>query len=260
MKDLKINLLRHHQREQLKNEISHAESMLKQAKPADRGNIVNNIRRTTKQLNDQSPEPLTGKEKDKLSDLEKKLRARITTNMPTDEVMRKNPAGAVDWHTKWEKANKSLIRMWRNIKIQLHPESQDRDLVNLERYRPSGQTDRLRTDAQIAGHMSYGNVPDENWPFEAPQNTAAAQVQRRYDEEQAESTVNQALETLDESTIFKEEEAEEVTDGRKKPLSPEQEAILLQRLANARAAKAKKAAEEKQLSETLDAVPVSPAA
>lgn len=259
MKDLNINLLRFNQREQLQHEVQQAETHMQYAKPEERGAISAGIKRTKKHLEDNSPEPLTGKEKDKLNALEKKLRDRITTNMPTEEVMRKNPAGAVDWHTKWEKANKKLIRMWKNIKIQLNPDNSDRDLSNIERYRPSGQTDRMRTDAQIPGMMSYGNVPDENWPFDAPENTAAKQAQRRFDEEQAETQVNQALEELD-AHESQAEENEEVLDGRKKPLSPEQEAILLQRLANARAAKAKKAAEEKQLSETLEAVPDSSAA
>jgi hypothetical protein len=133
MQDLKKNLLRYHQREQLQGEIKQAEDMLTQAKPEDRGTIHANITRTRRQLDSQSPTPLTPKEKDTLSNLEKKLRSRITTNMPTEEVMRKNPAGAVDWHQKWEKINKPLIRMWKNAMIQLNPDSSDRDLSNIER-------------------------------------------------------------------------------------------------------------------------------
>ena len=257
MKDLNTNLLRYHQREQLQSEISQAESMLPHAKPDDKGTIVSNMNRTKKQLQAQSPEPLTPKEKDKLASLEKKLRSRITTNMPTAEVMRKNPAGAVDWHQKWEKANKKLIRMWKNIRIQLNPDSTDRDLSNIERYRPSGAQDRFRSDAQIPGVISYSSIPDELWPFDAPQNTAAAQAQKRYDDEHAENDVNKALEEFDDSELPKNEDEDSEEDGRKKPLTAEQQAVLVQRLANARAALAKKRAEEKQLDETLEAVPVT---
>lgn len=225
MQDLKKNLLRYHQREQLQGEIRQAEDMLAHAKSDDRGPILANIKRTKLQLDSQSPVPLTGKEKDTLNTLNKKLLSRITHHMPTDEVMRKNPSGAVDWHQKWEKINKPLIRMWKNITIQLNPDSQDRDLTNLERYRPSGQMDRFRSDAQIPGVISYHNIPDENWPFEPPQNTALEQAKRMYEPEDAETDVNKALEDL---AAVEEEELEKGT------CSPEQRAILSERLAKGR--------------------------
>jgi len=242
MQDLKKNLLRFHQREQLKGEITQAEGMLAQAKIEDRGTILAGINRTKRQLDSQSPTPLTPKEKDTLHSLEKRLRTRITTNMPTEEVMRKNPAGAVDWHQKWEKVNKPLIRMWKNAVIQLNPDNSDRDLSNLERYRPTGQLDRLRSDAQIPGLMSYSNIPDENWPFAAPENTAAKQAERVYATEHAETDVNSALEQLD-----KDEEEEHLST-----CSPEQRAILSERLAHGREVLAKKRADAKQLEAALD--------
>lgn len=247
MKDLKTNLLRYHQREQLQGEIRQAEDMLKQAKPEDRGTINANINRTKRQLESQSPVSLTGKEKDTLSALEKKLRSRITNNMPTQEVMRKNPAGAVDWHQKWEKINKPLIRMWKNATIQLNPDSSDRDLSNIERYRPTGQTDRMRTDAQIPGLMSYGNVPDENWPFDPSEGTALAQAQKHYDEEHADNDVNKALEDLDIA-----EEEEQVAG-----CSPEQRLVLAERLAKGREVLRQKRELEKQINNPLEAAPVN---
>lgn len=242
MKDLKTNLLRYHQREQLKGEIKQSEDMLPHAKPEERGAILAGITRSKKQLDSQSPGLLTGKEKDTLNNLEKKLRSRIVSNMPTAEVMRKNPAGAVDWHQKWEKVNKPLIRMWKNAMIQLNPDNSDRDLSNIERYRPSGQTDRMRTDAQIPGLMSYGSVPEENWPFDAPTNTALEQVKKHYDEDLAENDVNSALDELD-----KAEDEEKVS-----MCSPEQRAILSERLAHGREVLAKKRADARQLAEALD--------
>lgn len=256
MKDLNTNLLRHPQREQLHADIAQAEQMLPHAKPDDQGTMRSNINKAKRQLDTQSPEPLTGKEKDTLASLEKKLIKRITTNMPTEEVMRKNPAGAVDWHTKWEKANKKLIRMWKNIKIQLNPDNSDKDLANIERYRPSGASNRMRTDAQIAGAMSYSDIDPELWPLDAPQNTALEQSKRRLTEEDAESEVNKAIDSFDSAELDAHVANEdEDADKRKTPATPEQHAILVQRLANAREAKKKKAEEERQLDEQLEAVP-----
>lgn len=248
MQDLKKNLLRYNQREQLKGDIAQAEDMLKQAKPEDRGAINANINRTRRQLDSQSPVPLTAKEKDTLNALEKKLLKRITTNMPPEEVMRKNPAGAIDWHMKWEKINKPLIGMWKNCKIQLNPDSSDKDLSNLERYRPSGAVDRLRTDAQISGVMSYGAVDQENWDaiFTTPENTALAQVKRHYNDEEANSEVEQAIEKVD----------KEEADAEISTCSPEQRAILAERLAKGREVLAKKRAEEKQIAAALEEKPV----
>jgi phage-related minor tail protein len=172
--------------------------------------------------------------------------------------MRKNPAGAVDWHQKWEKANKQLIRMWKNIKIQQNPDSSDRDLANIERYRPTGAVGYgIRTDAQIPGVMSYSDIPEELWPFDAPENTAAKQAARRYDDEQAESEVNKAIEDLDNEEAASKERDEEETDGRKRELTVEEQAVLAQRLSHARAVLKKKREEESQLQATLEAVPVT---
>ena len=96
MKDLKLNLLRHHQGEELKAEIEQMDATAEHAKPEDKTIIARRKERAKKQLNDGSPEPLTGAEKDKLHSLEKRLREKIIENMPPDEVMRKNPAGAID--------------------------------------------------------------------------------------------------------------------------------------------------------------------
>ncbi len=255
MQDLKKNLLRYHQRQDIQIEIDNAEKMLPHAKADARGEIIRNRSKLKKQLDEQSPSPLTGKEKDTLHGLEKRLREKITTNMPTEEVMRKNPAGAVDWHQRWEKQNKSLIRMWKNVRIQLQPDNPDRDLANIERYRPTGQTDRMRTDAQIPGLMSYGSVPEENWPFEAPSNTALVQAQKRYDEDEAANDVNAAIEQMD-AEAAKTAELEENPPLEKMPISVEEKAILIERLRKGREALARKRAEQKQVDEALQAAPV----
>lgn len=136
-----------------------------------------------KQLEDFAPEPLPGDDKDRLAKLEVELRDAWTTGMPTEEQMRKNPAGMVDQHRKWEKANKGIIMKWKNIRRQLEPDSDDPDLANIERFRPDGVMDRLVSNAQIGGAMNYRNIPQEKWDlaFEGkkPENTALEQVKSR---------------------------------------------------------------------------------
>lgn len=255
MKDLNTNLLRYGQREQIKHEISQAEDSLKHAKTDDANVIRSNKRKAERMLKEGSPEPLTGAEKDKLATLEKKLADRIRVGMPTDETMRKNPVGAVDQSSRWEKSNKKIIRMWKNIRIQLNPESDERDLANVERLRPTGQMDRMRTDAQIAGYMSYGNIPEDLWPFLPPTNTALEQAKRAYEASQAEQDVDTLLADA-------EAEAEDIKDSAVKTEEEEaadleKEVAMHQRLAKAREVLKKKREEEKQLNESLEAVPVS---
>lgn len=253
MKDLKTNLLRYNQREQIQGEISQAEDMLKSAKTDDANIIRSNMHKAKRMLEAGSPEPLTAKEKDTLSALEKKLAARIRVNMPTDEAMRKNPVGAVDHSVRWEKANKPLIRMWKNVRIQLNPDSSERDLANVERLRPSGQMDRMRLDAQIPGIMSYGNIPEELWPFLPPTNTALEQVKRAYETKEAEDAVDEVIAQVD---VAEEETDSAVLTEEEEAAQLEKHAQRIQILEKARAALKKKREEDKQLQESLNAVPV----
>jgi hypothetical protein len=189
MKDLEKPLLRHDQIVALEDEKQRLEGML--ADPYIRSKMkVGEARRTLagiqKSFEVQRPEKLSPDEQDKLSKMEVELRTKITENMPTEETMRKNPPGAVDHHRKWEAANKRLIMRWKNIRRQLDPESDDKDIANLERYRPSGQANALRTDAQISGHMSYGSISDKNWK-DAFGQTEPKREKREWSEEQKQA-------------------------------------------------------------------------
>ncbi len=184
MKDLTLPLLQKRQVHELTDERNQIVDMLQDPflnkKLKSPGDMRKRIRDIDTQLSRYAPEPLKDAEKDKLAKMEVELRERITENMPTDEEMRKNPVGAVHHHTLWEKTHKQDILTWKNIKRQLEPDSDDPDLANIERYRPSGAMNRLRTDAQIHGVMSYGNVPEENWNrvFPGTPNSALAQAKR----------------------------------------------------------------------------------
>ena len=131
-------------------------------------------------LADQSPEPLTGDEQDKASKLERELRTEITQGMLSGEEMRKNPATAVDRHMKWERYNKAKILRWKNLRLQLNAGSEERDVANLEQYRPVSSGHRIMTDAQIPGLHTMSELAKENWPLGDPKcNTAVAQVEKR---------------------------------------------------------------------------------
>lgn len=222
VKDTKVEvpttpLLRHHQREELKSEVESIDYQLDPSNAfrlkaqADVTEVRNRARRLSKQLQDQSPHDISGQLKDALTRESKAIEDRVLPGMPTQEEMRKNPAGMVGRHMRWEKQHKQDILRWKNIQIMREPDSDDPDLANFERMRPSGTLDRLRTDAQIGGAMNFRSVPLENWNqvFQPPMNTALEQTKRVPEE-----------------------------DKKRKPMTEEQKQVLRNNLALARAKKA----------------------
>ena len=176
-------LLRHHQREDMKQEIQNMETMLPNLKSTDdRGQVVSRLKRMKKGLIEQSPADLDGSTANKVNQEIKTLEEKITQGMLSKEEMRKNPAGAVGQFMKWERANKKAIMRWKNLQILRDPTSDDPDLANIERLRPNGAIDRFRSDAQITGKMSYGNISQEAWDTafqgKGPENTALKQAQK----------------------------------------------------------------------------------
>lgn len=228
-------LLRYHQREELRAEIADIDSSLNPQNPfrhrnsIDSAEAASRARRLQKSLDTYSPpEKLDGRVKDKLAERAKKLEEQILPGMPTQEEMRKNPAGMVGRHMRWEKGNKKKILEWKNIQQMLEPDSNDPDLSNFERLRPSGELDVFRSNAQISGHMSYGNIPQFMWDqvFKGAQpNSALNQVKQH---EVVEQKVEPVVST-------------EKIDKRKLPKTEEQKRILAERLAAGRAKKAAKA-------------------
>lgn len=217
-------LLRYNQRENLQREVEEIADQVNPANPfkhragPDVTNAMSRMRGLKKQLEVYSPPSVDGRIKDKIAARAKQLQEEITQGMPTQEEMRKNPAGMVDRHMKWEKKNKKKILEWKNTQILLEPDSSDKDLANFERFRPEGQMDRFRGDAQINGHMSYGNIPEWVWEriFDKTPNSALEQVKKV----EAEVKANEAKE-----------------DKRKQPRTEEQKQALRDRLALARAKK-----------------------
>lgn len=224
-------LLRFHQREELKAEIADIDSSLNPQNPfrhrnsIDSAEAASRARRLQKNLHEFSPpDKLDGRVKDKLAERAKQLEEKILQGMPTHEEMRKNPAGMVGRHMRWEKGNKKKILEWKNIQQMLEPDSNDPDLSNFERLRPSGELDRFRGDAQINGHMSYGNIPQWMWDrvFQGVQpNSALEQVKK-----------------VEAAQVPEVQASEEKIDKRKLPKTEEQKRVLAERLAAGRAKKA----------------------
>jgi hypothetical protein len=107
--------------------------------------------------------------------------------MPTQEVMRRNPVGAVDKHIKWEQANKEAIRTWKNVCRVIEPENDEKDYTNVERLRKTGITHDMAAtmmlDAQIPGSHMMSPLAKMNWPAGMPEygtaDNALKQVERR---------------------------------------------------------------------------------
>lgn len=189
----KTNLLRHAQRVDMLDERQRLQEQVSQPVLGNKsgiqnpGAITNEIRKLDKQLAAQSPRPLTADEKDLLGKKQVELEREITAGMPTHEEMRRNPAGTVHRHMRWEKANKRKINLLKNVMIQLDPESEDRDLANLERLRPHQAVDNsaatFMVNAQIPGHFAQSSQAKANWPLEMPPqgtaNSVLAQAKKR---------------------------------------------------------------------------------
>jgi hypothetical protein len=163
------NLLRPSQLAEHVNDINVAKAQLANPNVQDKGAVRQRMAQLMKRYEDQAPRPITdGAVKDRLAKEAGQLLEQILPGMLSQEEMRKNPAGSVDKHMRWERANKAKIMRWKKLQCVLNadnadPHTWDRDAANLERFRPHGAQDRLRTDAQIGGAMTYGHVPEENW-------------------------------------------------------------------------------------------------
>ena len=131
-----------------------------------------------KELRENQAPELESDTKDALWGRLNELETQIKDGMPPNEVMRRNPAGAVDWHTKWEKFNKPAVLERKNILRALNPGNTDKDLGNIELLRPSLGTSgdaSVMVGAQIPGKFGYHRVNQESWDRTfGPQETKGA--------------------------------------------------------------------------------------
>ena len=153
---------------------------------------LTNLRQRRKRIKNElekssPPTNLSGEEKDALYKLEKELKAEIRDGMLPWEDMIRNPVGAVDHNVKWQRAKKSAILAFKNVRRALNPDSEDKDLANVEMLRPrryvAGGDSIPMLDSEAPGHFSYSQIPDEKWeasglPLVNP-NSPLAQMEKR---------------------------------------------------------------------------------
>ena len=149
-----------------------------------RAHLMKRQRDLKRELAKCTPPVLTGEQKDALNVRRKELETDIRVGMPTQEQMRRNPVGAVDQHRRWERRTGSAILEWKNIRRALEPDSEDRDLANVEILRssslPTNGTSTFMADAQIPGHFAMTPVAKENWPLGEPKvDTPLKQAEKR---------------------------------------------------------------------------------
>lgn len=189
-KKRQVNLLKHRQRQELEAEIEHHDKTIERAKFYGLGINVGEAhkrkRDIAEQLEDQSPYPsITPDTRDALNKRRLELEAQIKEGMLPTEVMRRNPFGAVGQNVKWQKRNTARVLEWQNIMRQLEPDSEDPDISNVEKLRPS----ILRPDgvstymgaSQIPGVHAMSPLAKDNFPetMGGDVNSALAQVQAR---------------------------------------------------------------------------------
>lgn len=156
---------------------------------ADRGHATKRFRELDGMLKTQAPRPIEDVTlRNRVHQLATALKEEIRSAMLPREVMRRNPAGAVDTFLRQENhpATKRKILTWKRAMFALDPTTDDRDHANLEKIRPeltTQGTSGFMADAQIPGHFAMSPQAKANWPEGMPPqgtvNSALAQVQAR---------------------------------------------------------------------------------
>ena len=135
-----MNYLRPHQVSEMTDEKNRLERAINNPHIQDKGEAVRALRRISKQLETQTPVPYSGDDADKAVKREAYLRDKILDGMPSQEEMRKSPAGAVGKHMAWEKRVKPMMNEWKAIRLRLNAGTSDPDVANFERFRPTSST------------------------------------------------------------------------------------------------------------------------
>lgn len=139
---LGVNYLRKHQRVEREREISEVERKLND--PIESRFLANpgqlaqqNEQRKKVFLSQCPPEKLTTSQRDKLFRLSKASLEAFTENMPTREQLRHKVPGGTDHLRSWEAKNKPDVLRWKRAQILLNPQSDDRELCSIDKFRPA---------------------------------------------------------------------------------------------------------------------------
>ena len=156
-----MTLLRPYQIEEMTSDRENLERQLNNPHIQDKGAVTTQLRKLRHQLETQTPKPYVGGELDTAVARSEKLKTEILDGMPSQEEMRKSPPGAVDKHRTWEKKNKAKLLEWKEIQLRLNAGTDENDVANFERFRPTGSTLSMH-NAVIPGKQYF-------MPSESPQ-------------------------------------------------------------------------------------------
>lgn len=165
-----MSFLRPQQRAAIEQDLQSAESLMKDPQASqyieDKAAMRKHMRNMKTQLERDAPKPYESpQEITKMVARERELRERWSDPavMPSQEEMRRNRAGSTHKHLQWDKHFKNDVLEWKEIKARLDWQSEDPDLCNIERYRPS-RPFGYDTTAQIGGHHAMSPLAKENFP------------------------------------------------------------------------------------------------
>ena len=127
------------------------------------GKLAQQTAQRKQTLEAQTPPPLKPAVLDKVARLNRVALNYACDGMLSLEELRRRPPGAADRLRAWERAKKSAVLAWKRTQALLHPDSEDRDLANLERYRPSRPTRDLMGEADIPGVFTLSPQAKENF-------------------------------------------------------------------------------------------------
>ena len=161
------------------DELHFINGVLNQPAWVNKGTTGETIKTLTKRRNhleddlrDNAPPEIESGTRDALYKYQKDLEEKIAEGMPTQEVMRRNPVGAVDMHTAWERGNKQRIKTWKNVCRLIEPDNDQKDYTNVERLRKSGLTPDMAASymmtGQIPGNFAMTSLAKANWPLGEP--------------------------------------------------------------------------------------------
>lgn len=156
------------QRDTMAQERETAVRQLSDPNYEDKAAIRKRIRRLDQNLERGTPPELTGDQRDKASARLNHLADSISRDMPSDQAMRRNARGTVGRHLAWHERHKREVSEYKNLKMALHPDSDDPDLCNIEQLRSHTRLgDPAMHDTQIGGRLFVGTDPSpayqEGW-------------------------------------------------------------------------------------------------
>lgn len=184
--DSKTTFLRQHQRQEWEREIRHTDQLLAANASTEKKFLANATRirqqneARKKLLAAQTPRELRPEERDTVAKLNRELLADVREGMVTQVEQRRGGPGIVDRIRRWHAAKKAKALLWKKTQILLHPDSTDRDLCNLERFRPTGAMSALTTDADIPGQFTLSPLAKAHYDeidWSSPE--VAAEVERQ---------------------------------------------------------------------------------